>query len=439
MKRTGLTVGRVTAGSIAEQVGVEPGDVVLSVNGNTITDILDYNFYAGDDLLSIEVEKRDGERWELDIEKDPGQDPGIEFSATGLEAITRCANKCLFCFVDQMPQGLRKTLYIKDDDYKRSFLQGSFITLTNMSDLDFRRIARLRLSPLYVSVHTTNPGLRAEILGNPGAGEIMKQLAYLAGQGIKVHAQAVICPGINDGRELDRTFADLAGLWPGLRSLAIVPVGVTGTRQDLFPLGRFGPAEASEIVSKVRGWQDGCLKSFNYPFVFAGDEFYFLAGRQVPARRCYADFPQTENGVGLTRLFLDQWAGVKRKLPARVKSPLAVSLVTGMLGRRLLDPVTDRLNRIENLQVRVVAVSSGFFGPTVTVAGLLTARDILRHREELKQSDLVVLPASMMRQDCPLTLDDFSLEDLEAAVGTTVRSAPGPAGLVSIIKNATGD
>jgi putative radical SAM enzyme (TIGR03279 family) len=429
----------VAAGSIAEEVGIEPGDAVLSVNGNTIKDILDYNFFAGDDLLSIEVEKKDGERWVLDIEKDPGRDPGLEFSATGLETITRCANKCIFCFVDQMPPGLRETLYIKDDDYRRSFLQGSFITLTNMPDRDFNRIARLRLSPLYVSVHTTNPGLRAEMLGNPRAGEILKQLSYLAGHGIKIHAQAVICPGINDGRELERTVADLAGLWPGVISLAVVPVGITGARHGLFPLGRFGQAEAAEIVGKVRGWQDGCLKSFNYPFVFASDEFYFLAGRQVPARRRYADFPQTENGVGLTRLFLDQWASARRKLPERIKKPLSVSLVTGMMGRRLLDPLADRLNRIENLQVRVAAVSNVFFGPAVTVAGLLTAKDILGRREELKQSNLVVLPASMLRRDSPLTLDDFSLTDLEEALGAKVKSAPGPAGLVSIIKDAAGD
>ncbi len=438
MEKPGLEVGRVAAGSIAEELGVAPGDVVLSVNSQALSDVLDYNFFAGDRLVSIEIEKGDGNRWEIEIEKDPGQDLGIEFKTTGLEKIARCANKCLFCFVDQMPGGLRNTLYIKDDDYRLSFMQGSFITLTNLSERDFHRIARLRLSPLYVSVHTTNPALRVKMLGNPVAGEIVRQLEYLAGRGIEIHTQAVICPGINDGVELDRTLADLAGLWPRVRSLAVVPVGITGFREGLFPLRQFSPAEAAGITKKVRGWQDAFLKSLDYPFVFAGDEFYLLAGQKIPPRRRYADFPQTENGVGLTRIFLDQWARVGKRLPAGIKNRLSVSIVTGTLARPILEPVAGRLNRIENLRAGVVAIKNSFFGHAVTVAGLLTGSDLIRHREVLKKSDLVILPESMVRRDC-LTLDGMSLESLGTAIGTEVRTASGPADLVRLIKIAAGD
>lgn len=439
VREKGLTVGHVTAGSIAEELGVDPGDTLLSVNGQPLADVLDYYYLVRDDLLVVDLQKEGGDRWELEIEKDPEQDLGIEFKATGLERITGCSNKCIFCFVDQMPKGLRKTLYIKDDDYRLSFLQGSFITLTNLSRRDFGRIAGLRLSPLYVSVHTTNPDLRRKMMGNPRAGEILSQLEKLASEGIEVHTQAVICPGINDGAELDRTVADLAGMWPGVKSLAVVPVGITGAREGLFPIRQFTPEEAAEIVDRVRGWQDKYLKSFKYPFVFAGDEFYLLAGREIPPRRRYADFPQTENGVGLTRLFLDQWARVKKRLPGRINRPLKISMVTGTLARPILDSVVDFLNLVENLRVEVAAVKNDFFGHTVTVAGLLTGKDILKTREQLNKSDVVILPASVMRRDCLTTLDGATLEDLEAAIGTAVTTASGPADLAKIIKDAAGD
>ena len=439
MKKPGLTVEYTAAGSIAEEVGVEPGDVVLSVNGTNIADMLDYLFFVKESQVSIDLQKSNGEQWELDIEKDPDQDLGIYFKNTGLEKISRCANKCLFCFVDQMPKDLRKTLYIKDDDYKLSFLQGSFITLTNISDHDLDRIIKLRLSPLYVSVHTTNPDLRIKVLGNPRAGEIMKQIRRLVQGGIELHTQAVICPGLNDGDELDRTVADLADLWPGVRSLAVVPVGTTAFRKGLFDLRPFETAEAAQVVNKVRGWQDGCLKTLEYPFVFASDEFYFLAQKKVPSHQRYADFPQIENGVGLTRIFLNQWTSTKKTLPVGLKKPLLVSLVTGILGKSVLEPVAERLNQIENLQVNVVVAKNEFFGHTVTVAGLLTGQDILRHHEELQNSDLVVLPDAMMRRDCPLTLDEMSPEDIEKAIGVPVKTALGPAELVETIIEAAGE
>lgn len=434
MKENGLTVGSVALGSIAEELGVEPGDTVISVNGRPLADILDYHFLAGDGMVDVDLQKKSGELWKLEIDLDPDQDLGIEFSKTGLEKITGCSNKCIFCFVDQMPRGLRKTLYVKDDDYRLSFLQGSFITLTNLSRADFDRIARLRLSPLYVSVHTTNPELRKKMMGTPRAGEILRHLEYLVREGIEIHTQAVICPGINDGGELDRTVADLSGLWPGVRSLAVVPVGITAAREGLFPIRRFTPKEAGVIIDRVRGWQDRHLKEYDYPFVFAGDEFYLLAGRDIPPRKRYADFPQTENGVGLTRIFMDQWSRVKGRLPAGLKEPLSVSIVTGTLALPILKTVAARLNQVENLKAEAVEVKNGFFGHTVTVAGLLTGRDILNSRDRFRGSDVVVLPSAVMRRDCFLTLDGVTQEDLGAALGVPVKTASGPAELVRIIK-----
>ncbi|MFZ5648837.1 MAG: DUF512 domain-containing protein [Bacillota bacterium] len=439
MKYGGLAVSSVLEESIAKEVGLEKGDVLLSINGRAVTDILDYYFYTRDNLVNIEVIKENGERWELEIEKDSEEDLGVEFKYTGLETITRCANKCIFCFVDQMPEGLRDSLYIKDDDYRLSFLQGSFITLSNMSDRDFKRVASLRLSPLYISVHTTNPDLRASMLGNKRAGNILKNLQYLVEKGIEIHTQAVICPEINDGEELDRTVSDLAGLWPGIRSLAVVPVGLTANREGLFKIRRFRQEEAAMVVNKVRGWQDGCLKNFDYPFVFASDEFYLLAGAEIPGAGRYADFPQIENGVGITRLFWDDWAKAKRRLPKQSARPLKIRLVTGLLGEKVIRPVITEINRIGNLQADIVAVKNEFFGDMVTVSGLLTGGDILKNSEKLKGSDIVVLPGTVLRKGSSTLLDDMTTDDLSKALGVTVKTADGPDELVNIIKKSMGD
>ncbi len=439
MNARGLTVNLVDPGSIAGEMGVDPGDILLSLNGQILTDILDYHYLIREGRVTAEVKKKNGERWELDIEKDPDRDLGIDFKSSGMERIIRCKNKCIFCFVDQMPRGLRKTLYIKDDDYRLSFLQGSFITLTNITDRDFERIGRLRLSPLYISVHTTNPGLRQKMMGNPGAKDILAGLKRLTRMNIEVHTQAVICPGVNDGAELYRTISDLTGLWPGIKSLAVVPAGLTGKRDSLYPIGRFNSGEAAEIVDSVRRWQEICIKSFNYPFVFAGDELHLLAGREIPPRRMYADFPQTENGVGLARIFLDQWSRVKSRIPSGIKRPLKMHIVTGTLAGPMLEQVARRLCAVENLQAEVVTVENSFFGHTVTVAGLLTGRDIIKKLKQLSRSDLIVLPSSVMRRDSPITLDGITLDELEAATGAAVKTAPGPAELIRTIKDAAGD
>ncbi|NTW05586.1 MAG: DUF512 domain-containing protein [Peptococcaceae bacterium] len=437
-KANGLIILDTVPGSIAEEMGLEQGDLLLSINGIIIKDILDYQFYSTESYVTINIEKKNGDFWELEIENDDEQDLGIIFSVTGLEKISRCKNKCIFCFVDQMPKGLRKTLYVKDDDYRLSFTQGSFVTLSNLTHDDLLRIIRLKLSPLFVSVHTTNPKLRAEMMGNKNAGQILSQLETLTNAGIEINAQAVIVPGINDGNELDRTIEDLIGLWPGVRNLAVVPVGLTGFRKNLVKLEKFNKNQAGEVVAKVKAWQNHCLKSKDYPFVFASDEFYFTADKKIPSGSRYADYPQIENGVGLTRIFLDQWKAIKKIIPLRVEKKIKVVMVTGMLGRTIIEPIVSKLNEVHNLQVSLLTVENSFFGPTVTAAGLLSGSDILIHQAELSQYQLVILPANMFKADSRITLDDITLEKLEKGIGTKVSVAEGPREIINTILEITG-
>lgn len=434
----GLKISEIVTGSIAQEIGIENDDCIISVNGVEINDLLDYKYYTTDNCVNISLQKANGDLWELDIEKDFDEDLGLSFAATGLEKITQCRNKCIFCFVDQMPKGLRDTLYVKDDDYRLSFLQGSFITMVNLTEQDLERIIRLKLSPLYVSVHTTNPELRQKILGNNKAGDILYKLKRLTDAGIEVHAQAVICPGINDGTELDRTVQELTGLWPGIKTLALVPVGLTSFRQGLLKLEKFNTSQAIEIVNKVKGWQECCLKTYKYPFVFASDEFYYLAQKDVPSSERYADFPQIENGVGLTRLFLDEWTALEGKLPSKVKKPLSVVLITGMLGKSLIKPVAERLNKIYNLKVSMLALENDFFGPSVTVAGLLTGSDLIKHCKDLVGNDLAILPSAMFKADCPVTIDNITLDELEKNIGIMIKTSEGPEELLKIILEITG-
>ncbi|MDD4335658.1 MAG: DUF512 domain-containing protein, partial [Desulfotomaculaceae bacterium] len=308
MKRRGLKIYMVEPGSIAEELGVAVGDRVTAINGAPVLDLIDFRFLAADELLFIDLKKADGEEWVLEVEKDFDQDLGINFGAGGFGPVIKCINKCVFCFVDQMPPGMRRTLYVKDDDYRLSFWNGNFITLTNLSENKLKRIARQRLGPLYISVHTTNPVLREKMLGSSRAGSIMEQLRFLAEAGIEMHTQVVLCPGLNDAAELERTAGDLISLWPAVKSLAVVPVGLTRFREDLYSLAAFTPEKARALLRWIHTRQKELITGYKHPFIFASDEFYLLAEEPVPAAERYDGFPQLENGVGLTRLFLNEWA-----------------------------------------------------------------------------------------------------------------------------------
>lgn len=432
MKHRGLAVVRVEPDSIAGELGLGPGDRVVAINGQPVRDLIDYRFLECDEDLAMEVEKTGGEKWLLEVEKDYDQRLGLDFGQGGFGRTIRCSNKCVFCFVDQMPQHMRSTLYVKDDDFRHSFWSGNFITLTNVGDQELQRIAGQRLSPLYISVHATNPGLRERLLGNPRAGLIMEQLRYLAASGIEMHTQVVLCPGLNDGKELARTVEDLAGLWPEVSSLAVVPVGLTRFRQRCYPLRPFHPEEARRTVRWIDQRQEEFIRKFNYPFVFASDEFYLLAGKDFPPAERYADFPQTENGVGLTRLFLDRWAEARERLPRELPGR-RVTLATGTLGQGVLGPVVARLNDVRGLQVSIKSIKNHFFGEQVTVAGLITGGDLMAQISPEEAGDLVVLPAVMLKKDEAVFLDDVTLTDLAAALNTPVAVAEGPGQLVDIL------
>lgn len=329
-----------------------------------------------------------------------------------------------------MPAGLRPGLYIKDDDYRYSFLHGNFITLTNLKPGDWDYILRWHLSPLYISVHTTNPELRRHILGNPRAGAIMDQLGRLAAGGIQMHTQIVLCPGLNDGPELERTVKDLSRLFPAVQSIAVVPVGLTAEREGLFPLRRVTPGEAREIVTRIEEWQSSFRQSFGRGLVYGADELYLLAGIPLPAAAYYDDFPQTENGIGITRLFLDEYEVAVKKIPRALTGPRRVVVATGVLIAPLLTRLVQRLVAgVTNLEARVVAVPNRFFGPKVTVAGLLTGQDLLAELGEAaswarEKKGLVILPDVMLKSDAPVFLDDRTPAMLARELGVRVEIIP---------------
>lgn len=430
MQTRGLVVEDVADDGIAAELGVEQGDTVLQINGAEIKDILDYKFYSVDENLQILLQKKDGEQWLLEIEKDFDESLGINFRGGGIGRTRRCRNKCVFCFVDQMPPRMRPSLYVKDDDYRLSFGQGNFITLTNAGTADLERIAGMRLSPLYVSVHTTNPALRQKIMGHPGAGRIIEQLEFLTRAGIEIHTQAVLCPGLNDGDELERTIRELGSLWPAIRSLAVVPVGLTTHRRGLYHLRPYRPEEARAVVAQVHNQQKKFISLYGYPLVFAGDEFYLTAGLPVPSAKRYGGFPQTENGVGLVRLFKDQWSRVRRRLPKSAAKPSRAAVVTGLLAGPLLRQVADELNRIEQVEVLPYVLKNNFFGHNVTVAGLLTGQDLINGLTGHDLGGKVLIPSVMLRNGDSTFLDDITVEELSRHLRTPVVPVDGPADLV---------
>ncbi|KUK63821.1 MAG: hypothetical protein XE00_0134 [Desulfofundulus kuznetsovii] len=428
-----MIIEKVVPGGIADQLGVEPGDRLKMICNEHVRDILDYKFLTCAEDISVLLKKGSGEEWLLDIEKDYEEDLGICFKQEGLGRIKRCQNSCIFCFLAQMPKGMRKTLYFKDDDYRLSFLHGNFITLTNLSKRDLERIVKLRLTPLYISVHTTNAALRNKMLNNPRSGKIMEQLGFLAQGGIMMQTQAVVCPGINDGPELQKTIRDLYSLWPAVNSLAVVPVGLTRYREGLFPLQEFNRERARDVLALVEESQRWCLKQGGYPFVFAGDEFYLAAEHEFPGALRYGGFPQTENGVGLARLFLDEWAKTSRKLPEELPVPVRATIVTGAAGQKLLIPVIDRLNRVKRLIVNLRVIENRFFGGKVTVAGLLTPDDVYSILKDTELGDVVIIPSLMLKKDESVFLDGSRVGDLAGKLKANVAVADGPRGIVEAI------
>ncbi|MCL5935126.1 MAG: DUF512 domain-containing protein [Bacillota bacterium] len=433
MSSNGLLITGVERESIAEVLGIQPGDRLVAINARPVQDILDYRFLSANEELTVRVVTGEGEEWEIEIEKDYEEDLGLDFGEHSFGPTRRCHNRCLFCFVDQMAPKMRDTLYIKDDDYRLSFWQGNFVTLTNVKEAELQRIIEQKLGPLYISVHTTNPELRRRMLNNRHAGSIMDQLTRLAEAGIEMQTQVVLCPGINDRKELEKTIDDLAGLWPQVHSLAVVPVGITRYREGLHALRPFSREEACEVVELIESYQHKFMADWDYPFVFASDEFYVMAGKSIPPTENYGDFPQTENGVGLARLFLDEWEEVQEELPHRLEENRTVTLVTGTSGEPFLRQVVERLNQVAGLQVNLEVVKNTFFGETVTVTGLLTAQDIIAGLRGKEIGQLLLLPTVMLRNGEDLFLDDLRVNDVSESIGVPAEAVEGPRDLVEAV------
>ena len=426
-------IAAVAPGSLADDLGLAPGDRLLAVNDQPVQDIIDLSFALADEYVELLIEKADGTQEIHEIEKDYEEQLGIDFESAVFDKVHQCANQCLFCFVDQMPPGMRETLYIKDDDYRLSFLYGNFVTLTNLTPTDKKRIRQLHLSPLYVSVHTTDGDLRSRMLNNKRAGRIMEELRELAEQGIDFHSQIVLCPGFNDGQVLEQTIRDLYALAPAALSLAIVPVGLTRYREGCHPLRVFTPAESAQVIDMVAAWQAKCRSETESSFVYLADEFYLAAGYPIPNYEEYDDFPQLENGVGLVRSFLDEWQQYAAAAVGYDK-PFAVDVVCGVSAAKVLGPLLDDLC-IPNLTVRLAPVVNDFFGHHITVTGLLTGRDILSCLQSLPgERQGVIIPGIALRKGEAVFLDGMKPSDLEESLGVPVRTAYFAEDLLNLLK-----
>ena len=412
----GLRIDAVTPGSIGDQMEVVAGDYLLAVNGQPLRDIIDYSYYtASDEQLLLDIEKTDGELWELEVEREPGKSLGLLFSAP---EPARCANNCVFCFVHQLPKGLRKPLYIKDEDYRLSFLNGNYVTLANLKNSELSRITDQRLSPLYVSVHSTNPVLRKQLLGNKNIPPILDQLRNLASAGIVMHTQVVLCPGLNDGDELERTVADLAALYPSVRSLALVPLGLTQHRGKLPKLRAVDAVYANGLVTTWGPKASVLRKKLGEPFLFLADEFYLKADLPFPPIKEYGDFPQIENGVGMVPLFMKEAAQVARR--ARPVGKFRATVVTGISSYRFVADFLASLGERTGLELVALAVENRLFGETVTVSGLVSGNDIIAALAGHDIGSCLLVPDVMLKEGEGVFLDDVSFEVLEDRIGCPV-------------------
>lgn len=395
-------VNSVVKNSIAEELEIQAGDEILSIDGSKMLDMIDYNFLCKSDFITVEIKKTNGEIEEIELEKDYDEDLGIVFESAVFDRVKPCLNHCIFCFVDQQPKGLRNTLYIKDDDYRLSYLQGTYITLTNLTDADRDRIKRMHLGPFYVSIHTTNPDLRVKMLRNPNAGKALDNLNWFRKNKIPFHAQIVLCPGLNDGKELERTLSDLAKLKNTVLSVAIVPVGITQFREEsLKQVDKKCAEETLKIASKFKR-------------VCCSDEFFLLAEQEIPPAKYYGNYNQLDDGVGSLRILLEDFKS--RELPKEIKKPIKISFASGYAATYALEKIAKKLNKIKNLTVTVNPVKSEYWGKDITVSGLITTDDLIRTVKDL-DTDLVIIPSVMLKPYTESFLDGKTLSDVKNQSG----------------------
>lgn len=417
---------RITAverGSIAASLNIKEGDMLLSINSEPVLDVVDYTYLCAEEQLKLLFERADGGRYEVELNKDAYAPLGLVFESGLMSTVRACKNRCMFCFIDQMPKGGRKTLQFKDDDWRMSFIMGNYITLTNVDEAEFERILKRRVSPLFVSVHATDPAVRMRMMRNPTAGEILPRLKRLAEAGLKFHCQIVCCPTVNDGEVLQQTLGDLVALHPYAQSVAVVPVGLTKFREGLASLRVFTQQESKDTLDQIRNFAAGCMERMGTAFVFASDEFYLAAGEELPSYEKYEDFPQIENGVGLLRLF--EWEfmeALEEKKP--LKKRFAFEAAGGMLAHPFMKKLYQALIPY-GIDCALYAIRNDFFGPTITVGGLVTGQDLTSQLKGRLKTGVLLIPHNMLREQEDVFLDGMTVKELLEALNVRVIPVRG--------------
>ena len=432
-------ISRILPDSIAEEIGFEAGDAIVKINQTEPRDLIDYRFLCSDEYIELEVVDTAGETHVIEVEKDYDDDLGLEFETALFDGLIQCNNNCPFCFIDQQPPGKRQSLYFKDDDYRLSFLYGSYLTLTNLTDKEWQRIERMRLSPLFVSIHATEADIRTRLLKNERAGLIMSQLEWFQAKRLQIHAQVVVCPGINDGKHLEKTITDLAsfhqGDIPAVASAAVVPVGLTKFRPSEDELIPVSTAKAREVIAQVQQLQHKFKRQFGSNFVWLADEWFLIARQDVPPESHYEDYPQIGNGVGSIRLFLKQFQDTANKmLPEEISQPRCYTWVVGNAVEQAFQPLVAQLNQVKGLTINLVALNSQYWGQEITVTGLLTGQDLLAGLQSQKQSqnlgDGILLPSLMLKHDDTKFLDDMTVAEVSQQLAVPIYPVSGVSELV---------
>lgn len=426
-KSKGHLIKKILPGSIAEEFELAPGDRLISINGHEIEDIFDYQFYVEDTYIEILIEKPDGEQWILEVDKEEDEDLGIEFDNGLMDEYRSCHNKCIFCFIDQMPKGMRDTLYFKDDDSRLSFLQGNYVTLTNMSDHDLDRIIQYHLSPINISFQTMNPELRCKMLNNRFAGEALKKVDRLNEAGIEMNGQIVLCKGVNDGEELAFSIREMMRYIPNLQSVSVVPVGLSKYRDGLFPLEPFTREDAREVLSTIHHYQNESYQKYGNHFIHASDEWYILAGEELPQEENYDGYLQLENGVGMMRLLLNEFEEAVKELQEKISagtldfSSREISMATARLAYPFIRDMAARMmEMIPGLMIHVYEIRNDFFGEMITVSGLLTGQDLIAQLTGKELGEALYLPQNVLRSGEEVFLDDVTVTEMEKALQVKV-------------------
>lgn len=435
-------ITKVIPDSIAAEIGFEPGDAIVAINGTRPRDLIDYQFLCAEEVLELEVLDAAGKTHSVEIEKDYDDDLGLEFETALFDGLIQCNNHCPFCFIDQQPPGKRQSLYLKDDDYRLSFLYSSYLTLTNLTQKEWDRIEQMRLSPLYVSVHATEPNIRQRLLKNQRAGQILEQLKWFQKRRLQIHAQVVVCPGINDSIHLERTLMNLAqfhqGEVPAVASAAVVPVGLTRfrpTEDELVPVSR---EKAVEVIHQVQRLQEQFRQQLGSTFAWLADEWFLIAGEELPLESHYEDYPQIGNGVGSIRQFIKQFQDIAAdKLPAKLHTPRRFTWVVGNAVEKAFEPLVQQLNTVAGLNVKLAALPSDYWGQEITVTGLLTGQDLLEGLQGKDLGDGILLPSVMLKHDDTRFLDDMTVEELAYHLKMPILPVNGIEELIETCINGT--